>query len=264
MRRTRKLTPGAIVHSSVDSFVSVRPRSGTHAIAIGTEWLDILYKDRGSDSTLVCFHSALTSRVQVIPAFSGLQISEDLNFNLIALADPALACGDIDLAWFLGTRGMGPLTERLPAIVRHLLGGREAILFGASGGGYAATLYGQYFADQCVVAVNPRLDLSSSPTPDMTGYLKVAHSCKSAAALARAKSKFVPKPLKDLYSDGLSFDLHILQNANDGIYRRNQFEPFARSLSNDSRFFPRLYDGAEGHSVIDGALLRAHLKQVAG
>ena len=71
----------------------------------------------------------------------------------------------------------------------------------------------------------------------MTGYLKVAHSCKSAAALARAKSKFVPKPLKDLYSDGLSFDLHILQNANDGIYRRNQFEPFARSLSNDSRFF---------------------------
>ena len=173
MRRTRKLASGAVIHSNVDSFLAARPRSGTHAIATGTEWLDILYKDRGADSTLVCFHSALTTRVQVIPSFSGIQVSEDLDFNLIALADPALACGDVDLAWFLGTRGMGPLTERLPTIVRHFLGDRKAILFGASGGGYAAVLFGQYFVDHCVVAVNPRLDLTTSPLPDKIGRAHV-------------------------------------------------------------------------------------------
>lgn len=259
MLRVRRPGQETITHESVEAFINTEPLSGSHAIAVGTEWLDVKYVDRQAETTLVCFHSALTNRVRVLPAFSGTGVSEATGFNLVALADPSIACGDLDLAWFLGTRGMGPLPERLSLIVRHLLGSSSPILFGASGGGYASVLYGQHFPDQTVVSVNPRLDLTQPPLPDIMRYLRVAHSCKSAASLGRAKEKFIPPPLKDYYSGGLTFDLHILQNSNDGLYRRNQFEPFAELHSTDPRFYPVLYDGPSGHSVIDAKYLIDYL-----
>lgn len=263
MHRNRVPLPGTREHASVSAFLHVRPRQGTHAIAVGSEWIDVSYTDRGAPVTLVCFHSALTQRVLTVPAFSGTTVAEQAGINLIAVADPSIATGDVDLGWFLGTRGMGDLRPRLSPVIHHLLGDRRAILFGASGGGYAATLYGGDFPGHSVVAVNPRFDLTARPEAKLHDYLRSAHKVRSAAGFSRAMERYVPAPLQEVYADGLPFDLHILQNANDRIYRQNQMGPFVDALGVDARVRVYLYDGEPGHRPISSQLLVQYLQHVA-
>lgn len=263
MHRKRVPLPCTREYASVSAFLLARPRQGSHAIAVGSEWIDVSYTDRGAPVTLVCFHSALTERVLTVPAFSGTSVAEQAGINLIAVADPSIATGEVDLGWFLGTRGMGHLRPRLSPVIQHLLGDRRAILFGASGGGYAATLYGGDFPGHSVVAVNPRLDLTARPAAKLSDYLRVAHKVRSSAGYGRAAERFVPPPLKELYADGLPFDLHLLQNANDRVYRQNQTGPFVDALGADERLHVHLYDGEAGHRPIGSRRLVPYLQQVA-
>lgn len=250
MQRVRIPKPGTVEHASEAAFLATSPTKGMHAVRVGTEWIDLSYIDHGADTTLVCFHSALMDRSATVPVFSGRGIAEQAGMNVISVADPAMATGDVDLGWFLGTRGMGDLRPRLVPLIRHLLAGRRAVLFGASGGGYAAALYGQHFPGHAVLAVNPRLDLTTPPTPRLGAYLAAAHRATTAPRARRAREKYVPLRLRDVYADGLGFDLHLVQNVNDRVFYRHQFAPFVEELASDPRLHAHTYDGRVGHSAI--------------
>lgn len=182
-----------------EEFLNSRPRDGSHAIKIGSQWLDILYIDRGAPVTLIAFHSAATSRIRKLPYFTGRSTAEALGWNLIAPSDPSLQLGDVDLTWFLGGRGTGPLSKRLVPVLRHLLGETHPVLLGSSGGGYAAVLYGHYFPDSTVVALNPRLDMRSRPKAPIGQYLKVCHQSKYPLNQNSVRRKYVVENLGDLY-----------------------------------------------------------------
>lgn len=261
MHRARVQKPGTSVHQSEAMFFDRAAFPGIHAIRVGTEWLDVSYIDRGSSHTLVCFHSALTNRVRTIPAFSGLHVADEVNMNLISVADPTLARGDIDLAWFLGTRGTGMLRNRLSPIIRHLLGDRQAVLFGASGGGYAATLFGQDFHGHTVVAVNPRLFLAAHPQASIGKYLEVAHGAIRATTAKRIRREFVVDNLADLYGEGLPFEMHLLQNQGDSVFRRHHAEPFVEALAGDPRLHYIPDDYGPGHIAIPASLLVQRLRE---
>lgn len=262
MHRLRSPSADTRIYDSATAFFNSPPMPGAHAIAVGTEWIDVNYVDRGANATLICFHSALTSNVQVAPVFSGARVARDAGLNIISVSDPAVVCGDVDLGWFLGTRGMGALRPRLSPVISHLLCGRRAILFGSSGGGYSAVLYGQDFPGHDVVAVNPRLDFDAAPAPKFGPYLRYAHKVTSSPAARRTLSTYVPPPLKDVYKTGLPFRLHLLQNSNDRIFRKNQAGPFTEALSNDPNLQYVTYEGSPGHSHIDTELLVEQLERI--
>ncbi len=96
------------------------------------------------------------------PFFSGLGITNGLNLPMIAVADPSLdADPSLSLAWYTG----GPsdnyasnLARLLEAIHRSL--GRELLLVGGSGGGFAALNIGRHFNGTYSVLVwNPQTDI---------------------------------------------------------------------------------------------------------
>lgn len=263
MQRPRVPKTGTIVHASEAAFLSAAPAPGIHAIQVGTEWIDVSYIDNGAAQTLVCFHSALTEQSPTLPVFSGRNVAALAGLNLISVADPALTKGDIDLAWFLGTRGLGVLRKRLSPIIHHLLNGRRAILFGSSGGGYAAVLYGQDFPGQTVVAVNPRLNLLSRPRAAVGAYLRVAHGAVGTTPAQRVRRAFVVDNLAELYRDGLPFDLHLLQNGGDVIYRDGQAEPFVRALHGDPRLHYVTDRYGDTHVPMPTELLVSHLRRIA-
>lgn len=264
MRRKRVEAPYTRRHESLDKFLYSRPRAGLHAFKVGAQWIDVLFEDRGSPTTLVAFHGAASSKVQTLPFFTGRGLADSLGWNLIAPSDPSLALGDINLAWFLGNRGMGPLRPKLSPTIHHLLGDTQPVLFGGSGGAYAAILFAQDFPGASVVVFNPRLNIEAPPKSAVDTYLEVCHRTKLPVSPKTIRRIFVVEDVADLYSDGLTFDLHMIQNSGDKLYLENQVKPFAQKYRHDSRFNLITEDFGRGHAApIPREFLHQILRSVA-
>src|SRR5699024_1759875 len=86
---------------------------------------------------LVFFHGAATSKAKYYPILQGDGVAERSGANLVAVADPTLQMGDVDLAWYIGNKHTGPLRESLVPLIQHAvdsLPGDRTLLVGASGG----------------------------------------------------------------------------------------------------------------------------------
>ena len=177
-KRSLKFWSDHQTYQNVDEFISRVPVSGVHCVRRGNQFLDLLYLNRHAKTTLIVFHASLSKRASTVPRLEGARLAEDTGCNLIAVADPTVGLGDIDLAWFLGNRGVGKLTDCFTPLIQHCLNHAESertILYGPSGGGFAAANFGQFFPGSIVLGVNPRLDLFSPPDADISRYLTVAH-----------------------------------------------------------------------------------------
>ncbi|WP_257162150.1 hypothetical protein [Corynebacterium cystitidis] len=226
----------------------------------------MLVENRGSTATLVVFHASLSKRAQTVPALQGQDLARSTGVNLVAVADPTVALGDIDLAWFLGNRRIGKLPPLLGPIIKHVtqcIGGERIIVFGPSGGGYAAINFGRYFRDQIVLAVNPRLNMSAKPLADITTYLNVGHRVKGRTPRKRIKQEYVTEKASAFYPDGLPFDLCIFQNTGDSVFYENQYKPFVSEMDGENRLFTRLQNTGPGHQPIPPALLREIISAIA-
>lgn len=245
-------------HASADVFLGEPRSSGAHTVMVKEQPLDLLIQDRSSPVTLVVFHSLLTDHQPTVPVLQGQGMAESCGANLVAVADPSLELGDIDLAWYLGNRWLGPLSEHLAPLIRHALyslGTERTILFGASGGGFAATMFAPEFPDSIVLAVNPRLDLAARPRAQMETYLRVCHNAQSATPMLRIRKQFVTDNVADFIGDELSFDMLLFQNLGDGVHLRNQANPFVDRYQGDPRLQVRFQEYGDGHLPIPKPVL---------
>lgn len=116
-----------------------------------------------SDTLPVFFGGAISNRAgKSGPFFSGRNLSESFNLPMIAIADPSIdAHGELSIAWYTGAPSenlQSKLVSLLIAISRSL--GRELILVGGSGGGFAALTFGHQLGERCSVLVwNPQTDI---------------------------------------------------------------------------------------------------------
>lgn len=218
--------------------------------------LDLLFIDRGSSTTLVMFHAALSSAATRIPAFKGMGVSADTGVNLIALADPTIGMGDIDLAWFLGNEKTGYLPPLLAPLIQHLIkqtSGENTILFGTSGGGYAAVNFARFFPNCFCLAALPRLDLTKKPEALAERYLDIAFPTSTPEAKAHFKVAYVDVPLyEQLALEGMSFDLGLFHNLGDKTFFTYQVLPFVEALSDEPRLFTRVEWYGRGHIIVPG------------
>ena len=237
-------------HTSSTAFLNRQIGTGAHSIAVGRQWLDLYVEDRRSHATLVMFHSALTGQQRFVPVFQGRWLAEQASVNLIAVADPSIALGDVDLAWYLGNRPMGSLPPLLGPLIKHAarcLRTQRLILAGSSGGGFAATMYGQWLPNSLVLAVNPRLDLSAKPTAAVPRYLRECHGARSRTPLERIRREFMTARNVAIAGAELSSTVLLYQNMGDAVFLRHQAIPFIREFCDDPMLHVRFDDYGAGH-----------------
>ena len=240
-------------HRGIASFLEAVAVPGAHTIKVGNQSLDLLIQNRGSRTTLIFFHSALTSNQPTVPVLQGRGIAESAGMNLISIADPSIELGDLDLAWYLGNRWLGHLRPLLSPVIAHALsslGSEHTILFGSSGGGYAAVNFGNDFPDCTVLAINPRLDLSSRPKSAIPQYLQVCHDAHSSTPMLRIRQDFVNDRVSDQIGDRLRFNLLLFQNLGDTLYLNGQAKPFVEHFREDPRMFVQFMNHGDGHVAI--------------
>lgn len=262
MTRTRTPLPDTRFHSGEMDFLLSPRTAGPHSVNMGGQWLDLLYVDRGASATMIGFHSSLTVSGK-LPMFSGGALAAESGMNYIGVSDPSIPMGVVPLAWYLGNQEIGPLRPRLVPLLHHLLGSSHPVLFGASGGGYAAVLYAQDFPGCTVVAANPRLNMLNKPAPTMLRYAQVCHGAEGRTAIKRVRSTFVVEDLADLYPGGLPFDLILLQNQQDEAFLEGQAQPFLERFGSDARLtYVQLHNGA-GHVPVPRRILLETLVRAA-
>lgn len=251
-QRTRSLSKWGVSrrYESVDAYFSLPTGDGVHTIEHRGRLLDLLIRDNDSETTLVVFHGSLSPRQRTIPYLQGETVANLAGVNLVSVADPSLDMGPLACAWFLGDKQLGPLRDLFSPIIYHALealGTKQTILFGGSGGGYAAVNFAQDFKNSIAVAMNPRLNLNGTPTSSIPRYLKVCHGAMTKTPMLRVKREFLTPNLLDVVNDGQNFDLLIVQNQNDTRFLNRQVRPYIGGLKDTSRTWVSLFDGGVGH-----------------
>lgn len=240
-------------YESIESFLKLPIGDGLHTISYKGRKLDFLIRNRYANTTLLVFHGALSPRQRTIPYLQGDGISSSAGVNLIACADPVLDRGAIACGWFLGDNQLGPLIDLFKPILEHCiqeLQSSQILLFGGSGGGYAAVNFGSTIPGSTVIAMNPRLDLDSRPKSTLPDYLDICHGANTKTPMQRIKRDFFTPNLAEKYRAGLNFDLLILQNKNDSRFLNHQVKPFLQGLPSHDRTWISLFDGDPGHSPV--------------
>lgn len=256
--RDSQFCPSA-TYDSVEKFTSEARSAGTHAIEIGGQFLDILIEDRKSETTLVVFHGALSETERLVPVFHGRRAADMAGVNLVAVADPSLTMGDVDISWFIGNRAIGKLEQYLVPILRHRirsLRGSRTILMGGSGGGYAALSYAEHFPGSTVLIMNPRLNLLELPFAKVDRYLRVCHGAFSETPRARIRRDFVVDDLATALPTPLPFKLLILQNLGDKEFLEFQVRPFLDARGGDPSLYVRYGSWGEGHTAVPSATVQ--------
>lgn len=264
MKRTRQELDGTRRYGSPSEFLSAAPTTGAHAIRHAGQWIDLQYVDRGAPRTMIGFHSSLGAKNLTLPMFSGGTLAADAGMNYIGVSDASLCRGAADLAWYLGNIDTGPLPPVLTPLIKHLLEGREAVLFGASGGGYSAVLYAQKFPDSTVVVANPRLNMIGRPEANIASYAKACHDALGTGAMKRMRDEYVTEDLAATFQGGLPFDLVLMQNQGDEEFLEGQAKPFLSVHGGDPRLTYVELQNGPGHVVVPRRSLLEQLREVAG
>lgn len=241
--------------NSEQDFLNSDIGSGLHSIAADGHLFDVYVQNRSSPVTFVTFHAAIPRGIAA-PVFAGDDFTKKNKANLISFSDPSVTFSEhVNLGWFLGTRDTGPLVPRLTPLIKHLLTQMETkrtVLWGASGGGFAALRFSPEFPDAIVLTVNPRVRFNDNEDA-VRQYVQHAWEPADDEETERIVAKAMSLDLLDLYPDRLPVTLLMFQNTGDERYYPGQHIPFVERNAPDPRLFERLEHVGKGHLRIPPA-----------
>ncbi|MET4077424.1 DUF6270 domain-containing protein [Janibacter sp. UYMM211] len=145
------------------------------------------------------------------PFFSGVQMGRLVGGQFISIADPLVSTHhEVNLGWYVGRAG-DDVQETLAGVLEHLhiTTGRELLLVGGSGGGFAAL-------DQVRRARVPISALVWNPQTDILRYLPSAVDTFLDAALGEFADGPVPRDgaARQRLATLGGLDLHVLSRPN--------------------------------------------------
>lgn len=231
--------------------------SGVLTVMNGGLPIDIQHEPLGYDVTTVFFHAALSSKAYRFPIFMGRRISEGLPTNRILISDPSLYMDDsLRLSWYAGSRKQPRLQWVIRGILKALIPAHHrVVMFGPSGGGFAALYYASKFEGSTAVPVNPQTNLAKYLPSEVGKYTRLAWGLKETNALAQIDAV---TDLARVYRSA-STRVFYVQNRNDGSHVRSHLDPFMAALPDGHKIHPVLVDGERGHFPPDKAITRAVL-----
>ncbi|MEC5178786.1 DUF6270 domain-containing protein [Arthrobacter sp. CG_A4] len=169
---------------------------GIHVVELSNgNHLDVLMQSdplsRGErDCVAVFFSGALTNRAGKLgPYFSGARVAQALGIPFIAFSDPALNLnGDLPLGWYAGSQKdqlQNSITEILKRFTEK--SGRQLLLIGGSGGGFASLMFAHKVGAQASAFVwNPQTSILEYEPTAVMKYLDTAipdHAIRDSRAL---------------------------------------------------------------------------------
>lgn len=209
----------------------------------------------GADRLFIMLHGAIRRHVKELPVFSRWNWGKVLKGHVLAVCDPTLYLGRMELGWYLGTgikHAIPGLVEIAEATRKKLeLKEGRTIFYGSSGGGFAAIkAVSMIGAHGRAIAINPQIDIRK---------YHPSHVDRLARVLGRAD-----KPLDwstiptawvnalDAYhqagAPGMRPGVVIAQNTTDDFHLENHFPEFIDAVG-----LPRT--GGYNKENLSGAIL---------
>lgn len=247
------------------AFLNEPLSSGLHSIQLGNELLELFIEDRSAETTLVSFQHRVSVRTPY-PTFVGMGAAGRTGANLIAVADPGVALDpQVRLAWYLGTRSIGPLKPILLPILKKSiteLGGSRTVFFGTSGGGYPAVDYAREFPASIGLTINPMLGFNNQNQRDLDRYMDGCHPGLSSTPYKRVRSEYAQNLAEIIPRDADCF-YAMYHNLQDAEFYAAHHAPFVQHRRGDLRIWERLENDGEGHLPIPKPRLDSILRSLS-
>ena len=195
--------------------------------------------NRDSDTTFVVFSAAITRRAaEEVPVFSGWGTTKHLPVNVLMISDPSLILDtDLNLSWYVGSEKQGDLVEKLTLVLRAFSRTARLVLFGASGGGFAALVQASRIPGATALVSNPQTDITKfSYYPE---YVRLVWSDRAPIP--------VQTEVLSLYRNPVDCDVIYIQNSEDSDHMDNHLSPFQQACHPDNRVLYLTPDLTEGH-----------------
>lgn len=227
---------------------------GNISIAHGLP-IQFYWEDNGADTTFVTFQGNVNSRFTAVPVYTGYSTTEGLSANRLLLSDPSVKIGrDVTLAWYAGSESQRGLQMTLTNIISSLAAGTRVVLFGASGGGFAALEQSTRIPGSTVLAMNPQTEI---PRYLEKPYLRYLARCWGLGdPLPDAAAMPFNHSVLDAFGRPLPTQVIYLQNRGDEFHVHDHMEPFMSALHPSNRVHPVMTDLPGGHVIPDKPSVR--------
>lgn len=248
--------------SSLAAFLAQRESvRGTVEVDVGGYPLHFFYDWRDAATTLVTFSGTVSSKVEHVPAWAGDGISRGLGMNRVLISDPSVKLStDLRLGWYAGNARQPNLQDVLTRLIDGLHSPeRRLILFGPSGGGFAALLQASVIPGSVALVSNPQTDITRFTRAAVDRYLSRAWGRGGGADDVWSRLPFVHEVVTLYAAPGSSRTIY-LQNAGDADHIERHYAPFRRSVSPDREVEYLLPNLGPGHIGPDKETFRRLLK----
>jgi len=203
----------------------------------------------GSNTAFVSFSAALFVSEWTVPYFVGTTLAGDLPVHRVMLSDPGLDTpGAPRLAWYAGTSVVsGRMLGEFLRWVVDATGATRVVLFGASGGGFAALNYARYFPGSTVIAVNPQTNILRYYPESWIKYAESAFGTVTPNAASEAiRDRTVYDQCAE-YSNRADASVLYVQNETDTFHIVEHMHPFLGFCSPDLEVRVLMGDWGAGH-----------------
>lgn len=196
-----------------------------------------------SENFLAVFNAAISKRAHKTPPFfSARTIAKELDMSLVSFSDPIVdKNNNLTLGWYLGDTEHISLNRVIKDIIRKISisTGKRPVLFGCSGGGFAALVQSMYLSameiPHDVIVCNPQTDIFKYKQLAVDRYFKYAKSThslineKERRNYLRDIGSISKVNLGDVLSDFCK--IYYIQNVNDDFHITNHLIPFIEGQS---------------------------------
>lgn len=230
-------------YTSLEAFLHRSDRAqGDLEIMHGRRPIHLRWRDRGADATLVIFSAAVARTVTTVPVYSGRGSTAELDANVLMISDPALKRHQkLRLGWYAGSRDHPTAQPDLATIVSYLARDSRTVLFGGSGGGYAALDQGLRLPGATVLVSNPQTDIERYDQLAIDRYLELAWDATSFDGIPIRRS------IVEEYSRPVDTSVIYIQNTGDAHHVNQHRQPFLDALHPGNRVHLMTPSFGNGH-----------------
>ncbi len=211
--------------------------------------LHLYWEDRGSDATLVTFNPAVSAEHKRVPSFSGFMTTRPISANVLMISDPSLRIDNrLTLGWHAGNTQQPRLQTTFQKLIEKIAGDSRIVLYGASGGGFAALDQALRIEGSTALVINPQTDLTKYLKAAVDRYLSIAwHDRYTADDLIEACRSSVVAD----FASQVSSRVVYLQNAADALHVTHHLDPLLATMHPGNQMMTRIMH-LEGRHVPPG------------
>lgn len=204
------------------------PGRNTYRATVDDVPFDV-FLDRKGRRRLIVLLPGATSRAKGHIDFQRHAWSRDFpEHDVLSVSDPSVrADNDLKLGWFQHEEkryGLPALASLIRCVSeRGNYSPEEIVLFGSSGGGFAALQLSRFLPDATAIAINPQINLANY---FRSFYDKMITSCYPGRSAASVASDYPDRISVDIELDRRRAPVYIFQNVHDHLHLNKHLRPF--------------------------------------